>query len=425
MVTLVAMILVIGAGMAGLNAAQTLKRAGLEVIVLEARSRIGGRIETNRELSNHPIELGAEFIHGHLVPTWPLVRQSGLRTEDLNDQDDTLLRLTDGSALAVSFETNRFPDLRLMPEFKWQAPRNPDESLASYLLRSGISASQLEYEPRIFAIDEGAPLHELSAAAALERLEDETEGEGDYAVLDGYDCLPKFLAQGVEVRLQHVVRQVVYDSGGVSIRLDSGESLRGEAVIVTVPLGVLKANLMTFSPPLPANKLEAIDAIGFSPMLKLIYTFDEPIFPRGITYVYGRGNPPCWWSSSVVFDDARDFVVTGFVTGDWAQELLNLGSDQAVLEYGLHTLRSDLRRAKLEPTRSLVKNWNADPFSLGGYSFTPVHAAKAREALAQSVQNRVFFAGEATSSNAHAGSVHGAFLSGERAAQELLEVLGR
>jgi monoamine oxidase len=349
----------------------------------------------------------------------------GLRTEDLNDQDDTLLRLTDGSALAVSFETNRFPDLRLMPEFTWQTPKEPDESLASYLLRTGISASQLEYEPRIFAIDEGAPLHDLSAAAALERLEDETEGEGDYAVLDGYDCLPKFLAQGLEVRLEHVVSQVEYDSSGVSLTLESGESLRGEAVIVTVPLGILKTDKPEFSPPLPPNKLEAIRAIGFSPMLKLMYTFSEPIFPRGITYVYGRGNPPCWWSSSLIHEHASSFNVTGFVTGDWAQELLHLVSDQAMLEYGLHTLRTDLRRAKLEPTRMLVKNWSADPFSLGGYSFTPVHAAKAREVLAQSVQNRVFFAGEATASNAHAGSVHGAFSSGERVAQELLMVLGK
>ncbi|MEM6528230.1 MAG: FAD-dependent oxidoreductase, partial [Chloroflexota bacterium] len=82
--------LVLGAGIAGINAARTLADAGRDVMVLEARDRIGGRVFTTRNLVDGvPVELGAEFLHGEKVPQWEIVRELGLRTKHWEKTDDS------------------------------------------------------------------------------------------------------------------------------------------------------------------------------------------------------------------------------------------------------------------------------------------------------------------------------------------------
>ncbi|WP_027883558.1 FAD-dependent oxidoreductase [Meiothermus rufus] len=170
--------LVIGAGIAGLAAAQDLRKAKQEVVVLEARNRVGGRIHTDRSFAPIPIELGAEFIHSSQVPTYPLAQQFGLRTLYYSQQEDTLVRLSDGSlkSVAQGYSHTRRAD--------WP-PALGEESLAHYLERHQLW-DKMPFKLQEYISDFDDPRY-LSAQAALEYLLDPSAEEGDYRILDGYD----------------------------------------------------------------------------------------------------------------------------------------------------------------------------------------------------------------------------------------------
>jgi renalase len=177
--------LIIGAGAAGLAAAQDLRRAHHQVIVLEAQNRVGGRIHTDRDSFSTPVELGAEFIHSSQVPTYPLPKQFGLKTIHFNQQQDTLVRLPDGSLRTVAdvgCVQAGFSDIRAID---WPTVQG-EESLADYLNRNQFTDSKIPYKLQEY-ISDFDHAESLSARAALDFLYDKSAEEGDYRILDGYD----------------------------------------------------------------------------------------------------------------------------------------------------------------------------------------------------------------------------------------------
>jgi monoamine oxidase len=205
---------------------------------------------------------------------------------------------------------------------------------------------------------------------------------------------------------------------GVKATTTDGRVYLADQIVITLPLGVLKAQKVEFIPPLPEDKLEAIRQLGVADAVKLFFQFDEPILPEGIVELYIPGfNPDEWWSSTRGHNTKTE-ILTSLATGEKARELLALPQEQA-LEQALQTLHFALGRP-LTPTKSKLAHWNADPYTLGAYSKASVGASTARSILAQPVQNRLFFAGEHTASNAWAATVHGAYASGKRAAQEII-----
>ncbi|MCA9903065.1 MAG: FAD-dependent oxidoreductase, partial [Anaerolineae bacterium] len=149
---------------------------------------------------------------------------------------------------------------------------------------------------------------------------------------------------------------------------------------------------------------------------KLIFRFDEPVLPDGVGALYSAACPPMWWSPSFG-RESEGQVITAFATGDYARDLAALGEIGA-LEAALQVLRDELNRPEIEPVAARWINWTADPFSLGGYSVATPGAHQARLALGQPTPP-LFWAGEATAKNAWAATVHGALVSGQRAAAEV------
>lgn len=411
--------IVLGAGMAGLAAARALADAGREVIVLEARERVGGRVHTRRDIvAGVPVEMGAEFLHGERVPQWELVRKLGLKTLHWTKQEDSLVRTEDGDLLTMRQARAADPDFDItrswdIPDLK---PRPEDEDLYHYLTRLGFTKDQLQYTRRSFANATGENIHSISAAAALQDMHRGTYGEQDWRVLDGYDRLARHLGHGLDVRLQTVVTGVVWGGAGVTVTVQDGRTFAGERVIITLPTGVLGS--IAFDPPLPDEKVVAIRDLAMGPGMKIVYVFEKPVLPEGVAALYSRHNPPMWWSPTFGQLNAKQHAITAFATGDWARQLAQLGEEGMVLS-GLGTLRKELGDTIPDPIAVHVQNWTDDPFAGGVYSVVSPGALPCRADLAAPTDGKLYWAGEATALGGHAATVHGAYLSGQRAAIEI------
>jgi len=269
-------VVVIGAGVAGLAAADALRDAGAAVQVLEARDRIGGRVCTDTSWGV-PVELGAAWVHGvRGNPITPLVRAGGSALVPTRYDDETVQTLSGGSPAGLE----RAQALVDRAVTKMEERAYPIDTSAQDVLRAtGWRATPIDR----WAV-ETSLTHEygigpatLGAAALYEG--DEQRG-GDALVKGGYDVVPDQLAEGLSVRLRTPVRAIrETGSGGFAITLRSGEVLSADAVVVAVPLSVLQRRAVTITP-LPSNVWRAINGLAMGSLEKVILQFAERWWPQ-------------------------------------------------------------------------------------------------------------------------------------------------
>ena len=228
------------------------------------------------------------------------------------------------------------------------------------------------------------------------------------------------LRKGLDIRLECPVSEIDW-SDGIRVVAAAGDVFSADTAIITLPLGVLQAGRVHFNPPLPQIKREALAGLKMGPVMKLIYMFDEPLLDPSVGAIYARGNPPMWWSPSLGRDKGA-VVWTGFITGDYAREMLPLG-EEAALRKGLETLRAEIGQPDLQFIKARWINWPEDEFALGGYSVCLPGHYLARDKLAQATPP-LFWAGEASAPHHLAATVHGAYFTGQRAANEVLNWRG-
>jgi len=412
-------VLVVGAGMAGLSAAHALVDTDLDVLVLEARDRLGGRAHTDRHFAGFPVELGAEFVRGARGKTWEWIERLGLHTAQWKKAEDSWVRLADGRRLTRTEARSRSPACDLTRSWNLpNVPARPFESFDRYLRRIGFDDEQLDYVRRSFANAAGESLRHLDAAAMLAavRSVDGDDAE-DYRLLDGYGAIIEALGVGLEIVTDTVVTSVTSTADGVVVTSRDDRRFEARAAIITLPIGVLACGDVTFDPPLAEVKGAALAGLGMGPVIKIIYRFAERLAPPEVQAVYAAGRAPMWWSPSAG-NQTEAVVWTAFVSGDGAVDLLRLGEEGAI-DHALDSLRRELGRPGLKPLDALLIDWPNDPFAYGGYSYVRPGHLGVRERLA-SPTPPLFWAGEASAPEADAATVHGAVLSGERAAHEVL-----
>jgi monoamine oxidase len=419
-------VLVVGAGIAGLAAARELRARGFGLTVLEARARLGGRIWTDRSLGR-PIDLGASWIHGVLGnPLTGLAREFGITTSPTDFGDVTLYDaggrpLPAGHAAAYRDERNRlFDDLQVYAE-----SIDTDVSLAvgiqAILERRGLSAKEQQrfdwFVPGFIEADNAADVEDLSLFYSYE---DERFGGEDRLILDGYHQFIQAFAQGLDIRLEHPVTRIDYSSANVKVETDQA-TFEADAVIVTVPLGVLKAGSIRFVPPLPERKQQAIERLGMGVLDKIVLQFpmapaDWPIETELIGYVsQTRREFPTFLN---LYHHNQATILVGFVAGSFARAM-EKQPDGDIIARVVGILRSIYGDTLPGPARAVITRWASDPFALGSYSYVPVGASgDDYQALERPVADRLFFAGEATI-RPHPATVHGALLSGLREAERI------
>jgi monoamine oxidase len=408
-------VLVIGAGAAGLAAARLLRDAGQAVVVLEARDRIGGRVWTDYSFAEVPVECGAEFIHGSAVRTWAWVDQVGATTIAASRWVRRRIVLEDGR-LGGYADIEARADLQQVLELdaKLEAYAGPSITLAAWLDSQGVYGLARHLADIRMAHAYCATPETLDAAElAREYRVAAHNGDGDVRITPGYTAMLNTIAQGLDLRLNTPVASICWAADGVHSIHATGEAIAARAAIVTLPLAVLKSNAVQFDPALPEQKLHAIAGLAMQPAMKLIYLFREPFWADDMDFLSMPDPMPVWW---VVRQGVG--VLTCLLTGPRAAQAQAQGDQLA--EQGLAHLAQvfgNQPRELLEEWK--IVDWAADQWAQGGYSSPALGSAGLRAALATPC-GQLYFAGEATVTDDSPATVHGAIVSGERAAREFL-----
>jgi len=423
-------VLVIGAGFAGLTVANALVAAGRAVEVIEARERIGGRTWTV-DFAGAAVDLGAAWIHGiEGNPVACFARQVGVGWRQAEVIDGTIAAFDPHAGFLTLEQIVRHlagPQAGFEAALhELSAALGPDASLSQaaslFLDRQGLSGDARRYAD--FAIRQG--IVELfyggpADLASLDAILDDGEIPGGNHFPDrGYASLVDALARDVPVHLGETVAEIVHDANGVTVRTDRG-TRRGSHAVVTVPLGVLKAGRIRFSPELPAVKRDAIARLDMGNFEKVVLRFPRAFWlaPQRNTTLYlsdTYGELPVYFDLSR-FTGAPDLLC--FCGGAFARRMASL-DDAAVYARVLAILRETFGATVPSPELATRTRWYTDPLALGSYSYIPVGATAAdMDALGAPASARLLFAGEATVPESY-GTVTAAMASGLREARRLL-----
>lgn len=400
---------IIGAGAAGLGAAQALKNSGLSFVVLEARDRVGGRGHTIQAAPGVIFDVGCGWLHS--ADKNSFVNIAG----QLNFEIDRTLPPWRERAFGKAFPQKERDDfIRALDAFydrAEQAARSGRDGAANLCLEPGN-----RWNPMIDAIStyvNGCELDQVSISD-MDAYEDTNI---NWRVRHGYGAL--MAAYGAPLPLAFNCNVTLIDHSGRRLRIETSlGTLTANKAIVTVPTNLIAQEAIRFHPVLPA-KVDAAAGLPLGLADKVVLALDEPeALPkdgnlRGATMRTAMG--------AFHLRPLGQACVEGFFGGRFAQALEDAGSGalaaQAIDEI-VALLGSDFRR-KLKPLAE--SRWAHDPFARGSYSHAlPGHAGK-RAVLAAPVDGRMFFAGEATSPNFFS-TAHGARDSGERAAGEVLRI---
>ncbi|KAG0335941.1 hypothetical protein BG000_007083 [Podila horticola] len=420
-------VIIIGAGISGLAAAQELaKDPSIQVSILEARNRLGGRLDTRRNLvsprhpgGDHvatpgqgrdiPIDFGASWIHGvdstnpivplaeaahaRLVPTNQdvIYKHPGKPALDEDKSNHYWAVLFDIFAIAQEFSRQNRNRISVHTSFKTWFDRylatrqSQDEHLPDYM-----SEDDLRVIPRLalFWADENA--------IELEKVSLNIVATGYDGILD---VILKDLAN-VPILLEHVVDRIEYNDIGVTVSTNKG-IFTADVVLVTLPLGVLKSDSVVFSPPLPAKKQLAIQRLGFGTMVKVIMSFPTCFWPKDRHFInflpsHRHKHPVpeltrhlnrnqldaltiymddlCNYTSMMPIHDAP--ILIGYAANASAAAFEKLTDQEAMevlccqLSHYYDELAKDPEAYR--PTQYFMTRWGADPFAGGSYTSIPV-----------------------------------------------------
>jgi monoamine oxidase len=421
-------VIVVGAGWSGLKAARTLMNAGVSTMVLEAREEVGGRVRTDHETFTVPFDIGGAWIHstvddkGHFRNPLAAVaqranvelRETALdRTLYVNGREATPKELAE---YQKALEEN--------DDALDRAARHGHDVRAGPLLRHGDTIAEAA-AANDGPLDMGWSLDSMSAqdVGAAEMTRHDALPQGGMAAVLKADV------GNVPVNTRTPVTKVKWSGDGVEVTTSRGQTLRARRVLLTVTPAMLYSGKIAFDPPLPEWKKEALRALPMGLLDKIAIEFDTNVFHT----IDGKEQPADDWVMDAESDGSPPMaflmrpmgsnLAVGFVGGKDAARLERAGKDVA-----LNIAMGKLRRIfgpniDAHVKKTAVTQWGKDEWTLGSYAYARPGMAHMRAKLAKALDDRVYFAGEATTDARDAQMVHGARRSGMRAAHALIASL--
>lgn len=420
-------VVVIGAGMAGLGAARTLSDAGWNVLVLEARERIGGRVWTSRAWPDMPVDLGASWVHGvKRNPLMEIAQRHGIATRATH-ADSLTLHDVDGKALTEAQEEalfDRFEAVMARLARLQESHEGPDLSFAQAMQKvAGKDWATPDLKRKLAYCVNGTIEQEYACDARdlsfLHYDDERSFGGGEVIFPGGYGQVPVAVARGLSIRFGQPVSVVRRKGKGVEV-LTPGGPIRASCAVVTLPVGVLQSGAVRFEPGLPTAWTRALGRFGMGLLDKCYLRFPRAFWPDTTEWIDYVSDPPGHWSEWLNFQAlAGKPVLMAFHSGSIARGL-EAREDREVVDSAMATLRRMFGRDIPAPTALQRTRWAKDRYAFGSYSYPrPGCGKENRRTLATPVDGVLYFAGEATAD--HPGTVHGAYLSGLRAAREIMQ----
>ncbi|KAJ4973738.1 hypothetical protein NE237_006912 [Protea cynaroides] len=427
-------VIVIGGGISGIAAARTLCNASFKVLLLESRDRLGGRIHTDYSF-DCPVDMGASWLHGvcNENSLAPLIRCLGLTLYRTSGDNSILYDHDLESYVLFDMEGRQVPqqlvievgekfkrilketekvrdehseDISVLEAMSVVLDRHPDlrqEGLAHEVLQWYICRMEAW-----FAAD--------ADMISLKAWDQEDVLSGGHGLMkQGYYPVIKALAENIDIRLNHRVTKIANWFNKVMLTVEDGRCFVADAAIITVPLGVLKANLIEFEPKLPQSKLDAISDLGFGNENKIALRFDTVFWPNvELLGIVAPTSYACGYFLNLHKATGHPVLVY-MAAGRFAYDIEKL-SDEAAVNFVMVQLKKMLPNAK-DPIQYLISRWGTDLNSLGSYSYDLVGKPADLYERLRAPFGSLFFGGEAVSMD-HSGSVHGAYTAGVMAAEE-------
>nr|MBX2797010.1 FAD-dependent oxidoreductase [Myxococcales bacterium] len=392
-------VLVVGAGMAGLTAARVLHDAGVSVSVLEAKDRIGGRTWTS-DVGPATLDLGGGWVHGvNGSPIVDLAEAEGVEIVPDREIDEGFLydEATDERVRWRPYETAIDEFIGSLGDLR--RDEGPEASLSdgAEAWLDGEGWEGLDRRLGRYAIEHGLGTLEYAAPPALQSLawfwEDDEVSGGDHLPVGGYRTLVDALAAPLSIETDAAVQQITASADGVTLQTTQGERT-GTHVVVTVPLGVLKAGHITFEPALPDDKLQAIQRMDMGNLEKVALVYDEAWWADDgpLSFVSADEDGAWGWFANLT-TTANAPTLVAFTGGQFSRDTRATWTDEEMITDALAALQAGHGGSPPDPVATFVTRWTTDPHTLGSYSYVPVGSSPDDcETLAAPVGERLLFA---------------------------------
>lgn len=415
-------IIVIGAGICGLSVARGLQKEGKKVLVLEARDRAGGRIETYRGKYSQVLEAGPEFVHGKLPLTRKLLKEAGKKVREKKGE---IYR----SKEDVIIQVDEFiPDMEDLLE-KMQDLQQ-DCTLSEFLEKNFPGNGYEELRQGAMRMAEGfdaADPEKISVRSLYEKWGNDA-AQTAFIIDEGYGSLVEYLCaqcigSGVALQLGKTVTQVKWTTGRVSLKCDDGSEYSALKLVVTVPLSILTSGPLEkghieFNPPLP-DKMRAALQMAYGSVIKVVMEFESYFWKEekyknecaqitDLSFLMNDGAFPIFWPNDHLPG------LTAWAGGAQASRIKNFNNGE-LLSFAVVALAEALNSNEDFIWSKLISasvfNWSSDPFARGAYSYETPATAEAKKILQAAEQQTIYFAGEALGQTT--GTVEAALESAE------------
>jgi monoamine oxidase len=407
-------IAIVGAGSAGLAAAKTARALGLDVVVLEASHRIGGRGYTEELAPGVPFDLGCHWMHSaSLNPYVAIADKYGFTYRKGSYPrglfiDGRQATQQEGAELESFLDRNHEAVIAA-------AKGGRDISLADATERDDRWTRVFDYWTTIAT---SADSDQVSVMDTLHY----NDTEENWPLKEGFGALIARFGADVPVTLNCAVQRIEWGGPEISLQTKKG-TMRARRVIVTVSTGILGAGDIQFDPALPNWKLAAIEGLPLGTHNRIGLMLDRdpfgPDFPKGSLLLEEESEPMGFGFRPF----GQDWIV-GYTGGRFATWLERAGQAAAIdlaKERLAKVFGNDFKKYV---TRAIVTAWGGDPWVKGSYSAAQPGQGHQRGELARPLDDRLFFAGEATSTEFHA-TAHGAYITGVNTARAVAKSLGR